>query len=144
MGFLEVSYYYPNFISLFDHFSIGNRNINVLSGLHLKLVHSLPGLGNVDLIAVLHSVSPSFRLVLRFLRSPSITGKSGEMSVILRKRWGRMEIRLIFYAPSIALHTFDSCFAVYPEWSFLPSLLQLQVSYRFFGRSLWTLGPAFP
>lgn len=29
MGFLEVSYYYPNFISLFDHFSIGNRNINV-------------------------------------------------------------------------------------------------------------------
>ena len=92
MGFLEVSYYYPNFISLFDHFSIGNRNINVLSGLHLKLVHSLPGLGNVDLVAVLHSVSPSFQMVSRFLRSPSITGKSGEMSVILRKRWGRMEI----------------------------------------------------
>ena len=69
MGFLEVSYYYPNFISLFDHFSIGNRNINVLGCLHLELVHSLPGLGNVDLVAVLacHRKSLLFRFFSRVL-----------------------------------------------------------------------------
>ena len=64
MGFLEVSHYYPNFISLFDHFSIGNRDINVLSGLHLEFVHRLTGLGNVDLVVVLHKcllLSVSFR-----------------------------------------------------------------------------------
>ena len=52
MGILEVSYYYPNFISLFDHFSIGNRDINVGSGLHLELLHGLLGLGNVKLVIV--------------------------------------------------------------------------------------------
>ena len=132
MGFLEVSYYYPNFISLFDHFSIGNRDINVLSGLHLKLVHSLPGLGDVDLIAILHSVSPSFRLVSRFLRSPSITGKSGEMSVILRKRWGRMEIeadglafkhleQIFFCVPILFSFTLDRsiCHPVIPKTAIL-------------------------
>lgn len=66
MGILEVSYYYPNFISLFDHFSIGNRDINVLSSGHFELVHRFAGLGNVDLIAVLHNVSPSFRIFSRF------------------------------------------------------------------------------
>lgn len=66
MGFLEVSYYYPNFISLFDHFSIGNRNINVLGCLHLELVHCLTGLGNVDLIAVLHNFSLPFRFFAVF------------------------------------------------------------------------------
>ena len=45
MGILEVSYYYPNFISLFDHFSIGNRDINVLSSGHFELVHRFAGLG---------------------------------------------------------------------------------------------------
>ena len=93
MGILEVSYYYPNFISLFDHFSIGNRDINVLGSLHLELIHGLPCLGNIQLVAVLHNVFSSFPFLSRFfLRSHSITAKSGEMSVILRKRWGRMEI----------------------------------------------------
>ena len=95
MGILEVSYYYPNFISLFDHFSIGNRDINVLGSLHLELVHGLPRLGNIQLVAVLHNVFSSFPFLSRFfLRSHSITAKSGEMSVILRKRWGRMEIEI--------------------------------------------------
>ena len=68
MGILEVSYYYPNFISLFDHFSIGNRDINVLGCLHLELVHSLPGLRNVDLVAVLacHRKSLLFRFFCGF------------------------------------------------------------------------------
>ena len=65
MGFLEVSYYYPNFISLFDHFSIGNRDINVLGCLHLELVHGLPGLGNVQFVAVFHSDSLPFRFFSR-------------------------------------------------------------------------------
>ena len=53
MGFLEVSYYYPNFISLFDHFSIGNRDINVLGRLHLELIHGGTGLGDIQLVVVL-------------------------------------------------------------------------------------------
>lgn len=66
MGILEVSYYYPNFISLFDHFSIGNRDINVLGSLHLELVHGLPRLGNIQLVAVLHNVFSSFPFLSRF------------------------------------------------------------------------------
>ena len=64
-----------------------------LGSLHLELVHGLPRLGNIQLVAVLHNVFSSFPFLSRFfLRSHSITAKSGEMSVILRKRWGRMEI----------------------------------------------------
>ena len=64
-----------------------------LGSLHLELVHGLPRLGNIQLVAVLHNVFSSFPFLSRFfLRSHSITAKPGEMSVILRKRWGRMEI----------------------------------------------------
>ena len=65
MGFLEVSYYYPNFISLFDHFSIGNRNINVGSGLHLELLHGLLGLGNVKLVIVAAHLNSLLMVVFR-------------------------------------------------------------------------------
>lgn len=65
MGFLEVSHYYPNFISLFDHFSIGNRDINVGSGLHLELLHGLLGLGNVKLVIVAAHLNSLLMVVFR-------------------------------------------------------------------------------
>ena len=98
MGILEVSYYYPNFISLFDHFSIGNRDINVLGCLHLELVHGLPGLRNVDLVAVLacHCKSLLFRFFRGFVRSHRLRRNGREMCGFLRERWGRMEKQQIF------------------------------------------------
>ena len=36
------------------------KDIFVLSGLHLELVHSLAGLGNVDLVVVLHTYFSPF------------------------------------------------------------------------------------
>ena len=65
MGILEVSYYYPNFISLFDHFSIGNWTINVGSGLHLELLHGLLGLGNVKLVIVAAHLNSLLMVVFR-------------------------------------------------------------------------------
>lgn len=74
MGILEVSYYYPNFISLFDHFSIGNRDINVGSGLHLELLHGLLGLGNVKLVIVAAHLNSL--LIVVFGKDTGFRGKS--------------------------------------------------------------------
>ena len=95
MGFLEVSHYYPNFISLFDHFSIGNRDINVLGCLHLELVHGLPGLRNVQLVGILacHRKSLLFRFFRGFVRRDRLCGKVGIMRGFLRKRWGMVEMK---------------------------------------------------
>lgn len=78
MGILEVSYYYPNFISLFDHFSIGNRDINVLGSLHLELVHGLPRLGNIQLVAVLHNVFLPFHFFRGFSSAVIVSPQNRE------------------------------------------------------------------
>lgn len=59
MQYLNVSGFWKpsvksNIFVYFHQHSIGNRNIKVGSCLHLKLVHCIPGLGDVDLIAALH------------------------------------------------------------------------------------------
>ena len=43
-----------NIFVYFHQHSIGNGNIKVGSGLHLELVHGVPGLGDVDLVIALH------------------------------------------------------------------------------------------
>lgn len=43
-----------NIFESFHQHSIGNRNIKVLSGLHLEFVHCVSCLRNIDLITVLH------------------------------------------------------------------------------------------
>ena len=59
MQFLNVSGFWKpsvksNIFESFHQHSIGNRNIKVGSRLHLELVHCIPSLGNVDLVAALH------------------------------------------------------------------------------------------
>ena len=90
MGILEVSYYYPNFISLFDHFSIGNRDINVAGSLHLKLVHRFPSLGNVDLIVALHTVFSPFCFLAVLFRNHSFANIFWSISVNFRKEIQKM------------------------------------------------------
>jgi hypothetical protein len=40
--------------------TVGQVDANFLSSLHLELVHCLPGLGNIDLIVVLHNFFSPF------------------------------------------------------------------------------------
>ena len=59
MQYLNVSGFWKpsvksNIFESFHQHSIGNGNIKVGSRLHLELVHCIPGLGDVDLIAALH------------------------------------------------------------------------------------------
>ena len=59
MRYLNVSGFWKpsvksNIFVYFHQHSIGNGNIKVRSGLHLELVHGVPGLGNVDLVVALH------------------------------------------------------------------------------------------
>ena len=92
MGFMEVSYYYPNFISLFDHFSIGNRNINVAGSLHLELVHRVPSLGNVDLVVALHTVFSPFCFLAVLFRNHSFARNVWSISVNFRKEMQKMTV----------------------------------------------------
>ena len=73
--------------------SIGNRTINVLGCMHLELVHSLPGLRNVQLVGILacHSKSLLFRFFRGFVRRDRLCGKVSIIRGFLRKRWGMVE-----------------------------------------------------
>ena len=93
MQYLNVSGFWKpsvksNIFVYFHQHSIGNRNIKVGSGLHLELVHGVPGLGDVDLVVALHFRFSPFDFFSRFFfRSHSFTPFPWNITVAFWQNW---------------------------------------------------------